>query len=268
MAFSQHSSKDVASAQVHCSVRAGLWLRRTIGAIALSSAVLLSAMQPVHAQTDAIIPVINPWLLTGGTVVEASTEHQVERVLPSLPALAPTVGPFIKQTYLDNIDRRTTAFLPALAPQLLEGLTPIEMPNTTEHWVRVDLSEQVAVAYSGSTPVRGFVIASGLPKTPTVTGTFNIRAKVRSQTMEGGSIAEGNYYNLPNVQWVQYFYSDYGFHGTFWHYAFGAPRSHGCINMTNADALWLWNFLGPAWDGVTKWQNVPKGEGALVIITE
>ena len=173
---------------------------------------------------DGIVPVINPLLLTGASVVESKGPHPRERTLPALPALSPTVGPLIKETYLDNIDRRTTAFLPALTPNALDDLTPTEMPDTTEHWVRVDLSEQIAVAYSGQTPIRGFVIASGLPKTPTVTGTFHIRAKVRTQLMEGGSAALGNDYYLPNVQWVQYFYKDYGFHGTYWHYAFGAPR--------------------------------------------
>lgn len=244
------------------------WVRRTLVAAMIAGAMLLPAVQPAYAQTDAIVPVINPLLLTGATVVESTRPDSVERTLPALPALEPSVGPFIKQTYLDNIDRRTTAFIPALNPRTLDNLTPIEMPETTTHWVRVDLSEQMAVAYSGDQPIRGFIIASGLPRTPTVTGTFHMRAKVRSQTMEGGSVAEDNYYNLPNVQWVQYFYKDYGFHGTYWHYAFGAPRSHGCINMTNADAKWLWDFLSPAWDGSTVWQNVPKGEGALVIVTE
>ena len=244
------------------------WARRALTAIVIGVALLLPAAQPALAQTDAIVPIINPFLVTGATTLESSHPEEIKRTLPALPALAPTVGPLIKRSYLDNIDRRTTAFIPALSPAILDSLTPIEMPDTTAHWVRVDLSEQTAVAYAGQTPVRGFIIASGLPATPTVTGTFHIRAKVRTQLMEGGSAAEGNDYYLPNVQWVQYFYKDYGFHGTYWHYAFGAPRSHGCINMTNADAYWLWNFLSPAWDGTTVWQHVPKDEGALVIVHE
>lgn len=240
------------------------WARRVLVATFVAAALLLPALQPAYAQSDGIVPVINPFLLAGGNAVGGV--KPAAHALPALPALSPAVGPFVKQTYLDNIDRRTTAFIPALSPHMLDDLTPIAMPNTTQHWVRVDLSEQIAVAYSGRTPVRGFIIASGLPNTPTVTGTFHIRAKVRTQLMEGGSAAENNDYYLPNVQWVQYFYQDYGFHGTYWHYAFGAPRSHGCVNMTNADAKWLWDFLAPAWDGKTVWQNVPKGEGALVIV--
>jgi lipoprotein-anchoring transpeptidase ErfK/SrfK len=260
MAFRQHRLTEKRSA--------GVWIGQVGFAAIIVAALLLPSVQPALAQTDAIVPIINPLLLTGARPVEEASAASIAHTLPALPALSPAVGPFIKRTYLDEMDRRTTAFLPALSPELLAALSPIEMPQTTAHWVRVDLSEQTAIAYSGATPIRGFVIASGLPNTPTVTGTFHIRAKVRSQLMEGGSPAEGNYYNLPNVQWVQYFHQDYGFHGTYWHYAFGSPRSHGCINMTNADAKWLWDFLSPAWDGSTIWQNVPKGEGALVIVHE
>ena len=151
---------------------------------------------------------------------------------PPLPFTAPLIGPVIKRGFVDDVDRWTTAFI----PRNLNHLTPIEMPDTDERWIRVDLSEQTVVAYEGARAIRGFIISSGLPRTPTVTGSFRIRAKVRSQTMTGGDPALGNYYNLANVEWVQYFHADYGFHGTYWHQKFGQPMSHGCINMTNADA--------------------------------
>lgn len=185
---------------------------------------------------------------------------------PALPANAsPQVGPVIKRYYEDVVDRRTTAYFPVS----LDNLTPIEMPDTDEAWVRIDLSEQILVAYQGKRVARAFVIASGLPGTPTVTGQFRIRMKVRSQLMEGGSPAENNDYYLPNVEWVQYFYEDYGLHGTYWHNSFGSPRSHGCVNLTNADAKWLWDFLGPKWDGHTAWQrSTEENPGSIVIVTE
>ena len=39
-----------------------------------------------------------------------------------------------------------------------------------------------------------------------------------------------------------YFYSGYAFHGTWWHNNFGRPMSRGCVNMTNADAKWFYEF--------------------------
>lgn len=181
---------------------------------------------------------------------------------PPLPFAEPQVGPLIKRFYPSEVDRRTTAFIPTT----LSSLTPITTPKTSERWIRVDLSEQIVVAYEAGVPVRAFVISSGLPGTETVTGEFRIRAKVRSQVMSGGY--GSLYYFLPNVQWVQYFFEDYGFHGTYWHNDFGRPHSHGCINMTNADAKWLFDWASPAWDG-SKWQKANKSEeGTLVIVHE
>jgi hypothetical protein len=34
----------------------------------------------------------------------------------------------------------------------------------------------------------------------------------------------------------------YGLHGTYWHDNFGTPMSHGCVNLSNADAQWLFNW--------------------------
>jgi lipoprotein-anchoring transpeptidase ErfK/SrfK len=144
------------------------------------------------------------------------------------------------------------------------------MPDVEEgeKWIRVDLSEQTVIAYEGERPVRGFVISSGLPQWPTVTGEFHIRTKVRSQLMEGG-VPGNDYYYLPNVQWVQYFYAEYSFHGTYWHNDFGTPKSHGCINMTIADAKWLFDWAGPEWDGKTAWfSSTEENLGTLVIVHE
>lgn len=165
--------------------------------------------------------------------------------------------------------------LPQLAPQLGPPLTygyhqEATLPTTTEKWIDVDLSEQRVVAYEGAQPVRAFIVSTGLPQWPTVTGTFRIRLKTRSQTMTGGSQAQGDYYYLPNVQWVQYFYEDYAFHGAYWHNNFGRPMSHGCVNMTNEDAKWLFDWAGPTWeDAGPTWQKpTAQNPGTLVVIHE
>ena len=111
-----------------------------------------------------------------------------------------------------------------------------------DKWIEVDLSEQRTTAYEKATPIKNFLIASGMRGHETVTGEFAIWLKVRSQTMQGGSKADGSYYNLPNVEWVSYFYQDYALHGAYWRKVFGVPGSHGCVNMTNDDAQWLYNW--------------------------
>lgn len=122
---------------------------------------------------------------------------------------------------------------------------PITEPPTEERWIDVDLSEQIVVAYEGATEVNRFIMSSGLPATPTVTGEFRIWAKTTIQDMYGGNRAAGSDYYLEDVEWVQYFHKDYGFHGTYWHNNFGQPMSRGCINMRNEDAKWLFEWASP-----------------------
>jgi len=137
---------------------------------------------------------------------------------------------------------------PPVAPDANPQAAPQPQVLTGEKWIDVDLSEQTLTAYQGDTVVKSFSISSGLPAHPTVTGSFHIWAKVSRQLMKGGSRAAGDYYYLPDVPWVQYFYEDYSIHGTYWHNNFGHPMSHGCINMQTDDAHWLFEWATPSMD--------------------
>lgn len=133
--------------------------------------------------------------------------------------------------------------------ELLEGmdgrLDEDRYPTLSERWIEVDLKEQLAIAYEGVVPVRVFVISSGVASSPTVTGEFRIWVKIGMQDMRGGSRAAGDAYHVTEVRHVQYFHEDYGFHGTYWHTNFGTPMSRGCVNMTEADAQWLFQWATP-----------------------
>jgi len=232
----------------------------------------LFIVTPVHAQTPIVEHTHDA---DGAPPADATDAHpDPDSVLsfsrapakPPLPLRAPMVGPVIKASSWEwnAVDDWTTAFLPDPAK-----LNPeFEIPDE-EKWIHVDLSTQTVVAYLRDKPVRAFIISSGLPRTPTVVGEYRIRMKVRSQTMDGGDPELGDDYNLPNVQWVQYFFQDYGLHGTYWHQDFGQPKSHGCVNMTNTDAKWLFDWTGPVWDGKSVWQkSTPDNPGTLVIVEE
>ncbi len=137
---------------------------------------------------------------------------------------------------------------------------------TQDKWISVDLDHQRTFAWEGSKLIKSFYISSGKARTPTVTGVFRIWGKIAAQRMEGGSRAAGDYYNLPNVQWVQYFYQDYSFHGTYWHHNFGTPMSHGCINMSNEDAKWLYDWASPTVEDY-KWHTTGvEDPGTLVVV--
>jgi len=100
----------------------------------------------------------------------------------------------------------------------------------------VVLSTQMVYAYEDSILKHSALASTGLPATPTVQGDYKVWNKTRSQTMTGPG------YALDNVEWVMYFYQGYGLHGTWWHNNFGQPMSHGCVNLTNEDAKWFYDF--------------------------
>lgn len=121
-------------------------------------------------------------------------------------------------------------------PDALAEVTPPAATITEGKQVVVDLSEQRVYAFEDGVLVFTAIVSTGLPATPTVLGDYKIYLRYESQTMSGPG------YYLPGVQWVQYFYSGYGLHGTYWHENFGQPMSHGCVNLRNEDALWLYQW--------------------------
>jgi lipoprotein-anchoring transpeptidase ErfK/SrfK len=115
--------------------------------------------------------------------------------------------------------------MPARNPDLDDG-----------HWIDVNLSEQQIYVYEGDVLVNSFIVSTGLPGTPTVTGEYRIYVKVPVQDMSGPG------YYLSDVPWVMFFYEEYGFHGTYWHNNFGSPMSRGCVNLSVEDAEWLYQW--------------------------
>jgi lipoprotein-anchoring transpeptidase ErfK/SrfK len=113
---------------------------------------------------------------------------------------------------------------------------PPNAPSGGEHWVDVDLTNQMVYAYEGNTLVNSFLVSTGTWEHPTVTGQYRVYLKFRYADMAGPG------YYLPNVPFTMYFYKGYALHGTYWHSNFGTPMSHGCVNLTIPDAEWLYNF--------------------------
>jgi lipoprotein-anchoring transpeptidase ErfK/SrfK len=177
--------------------------------------------------------------------------RQGDAATPTQAAFTATFTPFASMTPLPSSTPTATATPPPSAtplPTATATVNPnlgsiekyqVDRPASVsdeERWIEVNLTDQTLLAYEGSDLVKSFVISSGRPNTPTVTGEFRIWVKVRNQTMSGPG------YSIPNVPWVMYFYKSYGIHGTWWHNNFGNPMSAGCVNMTVDDALWMYNW--------------------------
>lgn len=124
---------------------------------------------------------------------------------------------------------------PPLKPEP-SGVEPVRPEGYSGRWIQVSLSKQRLTAYEGERAVYSTAISSGLPRTPTVVGTFAIRTKLRSQNMSGPG------YFLRNVPHVMYFYAGYAIHGAYWHNRFGRPMSHGCVNLPLGAAAWMYNW--------------------------
>ena len=143
-----------------------------------------------------------------------------------------------------NLTTRSTPISnePAPAPlSTVEG-TPASNPASAGRWIDVSLSQQRITAYEGTRAVRSALVSTGVAKTPTPVGQFKVYVKYKSQTMSGGSKASNDYYYLPNVPNVMYFFEAYALHGTYWHRNFGQPMSRGCVNLSLVDAEWFFNW--------------------------
>ena len=139
----------------------------------------------------------------------------------------------------------------------------VERPQAVEpgeRWLDIDLSEQTLVAYEGDTPMFATLISSGRPGHKTPTGVFRIDRKVAERTMN--SMADSDdLYSVDKVPWTAYFATGYALHAAFWHSGFGTRRSHGCINLSPADARrlygWTAPLVAPGWSEIYGHEDQP-----------
>lgn len=162
------------------------------------------------------------------------------------------IGPWWRVDYAEEVGYVLEELVTTFNTEAVAELTWQDLPGPTldtpifhpapvwvidePRWIDVDLSEQRVTVYEGQTPVKTYLVSTGLPYTPTPEGQFRIWIKLRYDDMEGDD------YYLEDVPWVMYFYQGYGFHGVWWHANWGHPMSHGCINQPNDMAEWLFDF--------------------------
>ena len=136
-----------------------------------------------------------------------------------------------------------------------------------DRWVHFDLQEQVMVAYQGDSPVYATLISSGKEGYDTPTGLYFIYTKWISHRMVGMDEKDGPY-DIDEVPWVMFYKNSYAVHGAYWHNTYGKVRSHGCTNLSPADARWLFywtaNPVPRGWHGL----NVGKGKGTAFFFTK
>lgn len=136
--------------------------------------------------------------------------------------------------------------LPAIE---LAPLSPDVPPE--EKYIEVRLDEQTVLAYEGERRVFQARASTGTNEFSTPTGWFKTFHKRPTAHMVGGE-SEYAAYDLSGVPWDCYITENgVAIHGTFWHNDYGAPHSHGCINLSPQSARWLYHWTLPP---------VPPGE--------
>jgi lipoprotein-anchoring transpeptidase ErfK/SrfK len=104
----------------------------------------------------------------------------------------------------------------------------------------------------------------------TPVGLFRVETKHTATSMRDQP-QEEEAYSIEDVPWTQYFHANVALHGAFWHAGFGTERSHGCVNLSPADARWLFGFTRPVlpagWHSVAQ-KTLGSGEGTAIYVTE
>ena len=118
----------------------------------------------------------------------------------------------------------TFLFLLLPSTALAEGI------YTTDKMITVDTGSQTLTAWEGGRIILQTKASTGLPKSPTVKGSFKVYKKVALGDMRGVSpyIGKYHYKDVPNTL---YFYQGYAVHGAYWQNNFGTRRSNGCVNL-------------------------------------
>lgn len=112
-------------------------------------------------------------------------------------------------------------------------------------WIAVNLYEQTLTAYEDDRMVYATLVSSGLDKWATRPGLFSVYARLRADRMRGAAEPDlSDFYSLEDVPYVLYFDGDIALHGQYWHDRLGFKRSHGCVNLSPADARWVYDFAG------------------------
>lgn len=122
------------------------------------------------------------------------------------------------------------------------------MPNpsraTAGRWISVNLSEQYLIVYENEQPIFATLISSGKETSgwATGTGTFTVYHKDETYSLLSPDPKDVGNYLIQDVPHILYYQGSWALHGAYWHDNFGTPSSHGCVNLSLADAEWVFNW--------------------------
>jgi len=124
-----------------------------------------------------------------------------------------------------------------------EEMFPIS-PGRSDKRIEITIDTQTLTCFEGEAVVFNTAISSGTANAATPRGEHRVLYKRHTARMIGG---ENEYrYDLPGVAFPVYFtWSAVAIHGTYWHNDFVRRHSHGCVNVSNQAAQWIFRWTDP-----------------------
>lgn len=124
--------------------------------------------------------------------------------------------------------------------EVMGGYLPTEVATSTRtaRKIIVDRTKQQLHYLVNNIRIVSMPVSTGNPVTPTPKGEFTIQRMVPVMRYVGAG------YDFKGVQWNMQFKKHYYLHTAYWHNDFGKrTRSHGCVNMRQADAGLLYKYV-------------------------
>lgn len=129
---------------------------------------------------------------------------------------------------------------------------------TNGRWIEINLWDQTIAVYENNQMVYATLGATGIEPFWTQPGLFQVYKKLETGPMSGAFEADASdFYYLQDVPYIMYYDGARALHAAYWRYRLGFPQSHGCVNLSIADAHWLFNWASDG-DWVYVWD--PSGE--------
>jgi lipoprotein-anchoring transpeptidase ErfK/SrfK len=166
-----------------------------------------------------------------GTPIQAYSRYQIVHEVPAV-----TENPGYIAVGPDE-------WLPDEAVALTRSQVPEDVGADTCHFIfiYVDLAEQTLRVYHKCELVFATLVSTGKQAGWTYPGRFSIQTWVPHIQLTAPVGSTSVYYQEAVPNFMSY-YGDLGFHGAYWHDDFGTPVSHGCVNLSPADAKWLYDW--------------------------
>ncbi len=133
--------------------------------------------------------------------------------------------------------------------------------KTGKRVVVISLAEQAMRVYDNGKLVKSFLVTTGRPTKPSLPGVWWVEGKLSPTVFKSGEPPSSpDYYPPTPINFaMQYHSQGYFLHDSWWRVNYGpgtnyphaddsgdpfsAQGSHGCVNMSKADAGWLYGFV-------------------------